>query len=253
MGEKIRINRYLAAAGFGSRRKCEELVTQGRVAVNGEKISDLATLVEPEVDMVTVDGTTAQAQERPVVLVLNKPVGVLSTVRDSFRRRTVIDLAREHGYTGRLFPIGRLDLDTSGVLLLTNDGRLAHRLMHPRFKIEKTYRVTVEGDVGGESLAKIAKGIALDGAVTMPCGVRVLKRRAGTTVIELKLKEGRKRQIRRMFSMCGHRVLALHRKALGSLEFRDCAAGSIRALTDRELARLRGLAGLTDSAEERLT
>ncbi len=252
MGEKIRINRYLAAAGFGSRRSCEELVTRGRVSVNGERISELTTLVEPGVDVVTVDGTPAAVEERSVVLVLNKPVGVLSTVRDSFKRRTVIDLAREHGYTERLFPVGRLDLDTSGVLLLTNDGRLAHRLMHPRFKIEKTYRVTVEGDVGGESLAKIADGIALDGAITMPCGVTVLARRAGTTVLEMKLKEGRKRQIRRMLAMCGHRVLALHRKALGSLEFRDCAAGSIRPLTARELARLRGLAGLTDSAEEKL-
>jgi len=253
MGAKVRINRYLAAAGLGSRRSCEELVTQGRVSVNGEKILDLATLVEPDVDLVTVDGTPAAPRERPVVLVLNKPVGVLSTVRDSFRRRTVLDLAREHGHQGRLFPIGRLDLDTSGILLLTNDGSLAHRLMHPRFKIEKTYLVTVAGDMEGESLARIAQGIALDGAITMPCGVRVLRRRAGTTVLEMKLKEGRKRQIRRMLSMCGHRVLALHRKALGSLEFRDCAPGSIRPLTDRELARLRGLAGLTESAEEKST
>ena len=253
MGEKIRINRYLAASGFGSRRSCEDLVIRGRVFMNGERISDLATLVEPGVDMVTVDGAPADAREKPVVLVLNKPVGVLSTVRDSFKRRTVIDLAREHGHTGRVFPIGRLDLDTSGILLLTNDGRLAHRLMHPRFKIEKTYRVTVEGDVGGESLARIAKGVALDGAITMPCGVRVLQRRAGTTVLEIKLKEGRKRQIRRMLSTCGHRVLALHRKALGSLEFRDCAPGAIRPLTARELARLRSLAGLTDRAEEKHT
>ncbi len=250
MAEKVRINRYLAAAGFGSRRSCEELVRAGRVSVNGVTISELATLVEPGVDMVTVDGAPAGSGGKPVVLVLNKPVGVLSTVRDSFKRRTVIDLAREHGYRQRLFPIGRLDLDTSGLLLLTNEGGLAHRLMHPRFKIEKTYRVTVEGKVEEATLARIARGIALDGAMTQPCGVKVLRRRAASTVLEMKLTEGRKRQIRRMLSTCGHRVLALHRHALGDLEFRDCEPGAMRPLTDRELSRLRALAGLTESAEE---
>jgi 23S rRNA pseudouridine2605 synthase len=253
MGEKVRINRYLAASGFGSRRSCEELVRTGRVSVNGKRISDLATLIEPGVDMVTVDGAPAEDDRAPVVLVLNKPVGVLSTVRDSFKRRTVIDLARAQGYRERLFPVGRLDLDTSGILLLTNEGTLAHRLTHPRFKIEKTYRVTVKGEVTDETLARIARGIELDGTTTLPCGARVLRRLQGKTMLEIKLKEGRKRQIRRMLAACGHRVLALHRKALGSLEFRDCAPGSMRPLTGRELARLRSMAGLNERVEEKET
>jgi 23S rRNA pseudouridine2605 synthase len=250
MGGKTRINRYLAAAGFGSRRKCEALIRNGLVAVNGKRLASLATLVDPGVDEVTVEGKRIGDVAGPVVLVLNKPTGVLSTVRDSFRRTTVIDIAREHGYVQRLFPVGRLDQDTSGILLLTNDGKLAYRLTHPRFKIEKTYEVAVEGDVGSETIMTIARGVELDGSMTLPCTVKVLKRTPGVTILELKLREGRKRQIRRMFSICGHRVIALRRTALGPLEFRDCHPGAMRPLTEDERRRLRDVAGLAQSTEE---
>jgi len=250
MGEKTRINRYLAAAGFGSRRSCEALVRDGLVAVNGKRLASLAVTIDPDTDVVTVRGRKVGGARREIILVLNKPTGVLSTVRDSFDRKTVIDIAREHGHTDRLFPVGRLDYDTSGILLLTNDGALAHRLMHPRFKIEKTYRVTVEGAVARETVTKLSRGVELDGSTTLPCAVKVVARPGGSTVLEMKLKEGRKRQIRRMLALCGHRVTALRRTALGPLAFSDCAEGTMRPLSERERRRLRAIAGLVARREE---
>jgi 23S rRNA pseudouridine2605 synthase len=250
MSAKVRINRYLASAGFGSRRKCEELIRRGVVSLNGKALTDLATIVDPDTDSIVVDGRVAARSVETRVLVLNKPVGVLSTVTDSFNRKTVVDIAREHGIVERLFPVGRLDLDTSGILILTNDGDLAYRLTHPRFKIEKTYRVTVEGALTDETASRISNGIELDGYVTKPCVVSILRRGGGTTTVEVRLMEGRKRQIRRMFALFGHRTTELARTALGDLAFEDVAPGAMRALSEREERRLRELAGLARKGEE---
>jgi len=250
MSAKVRINRYLAAAGFGSRRKCEDLIRRGLVSINGEAVDNLATIVDPEADSIAVDGRVVGRAVPAKVFILNKPVGALSTVTDSFGRRTVIDLVREHGIMERLFPVGRLDLDTSGVLILTNDGDLAYRLTHPRFKIEKTYRVTVEGRVTDETVSRIAGGVDLDGYTTKPCAVAVIVRGEDSTTLEVRLMEGRKRQIRRMFARFGHRTVELARTALGDLAFSDVAPGRIRALTNREERRLRELAGLSREGEE---
>jgi 23S rRNA pseudouridine2605 synthase len=250
MSAKIRINRYLAAAGFGSRRKCEDLIRRGLVTVNGTPVEQLGTVVDPDVDVIAVDGREAPRSVATRVLVLNKPTGVLSTAADSFGRETVIDLARRQGTGERLFPVGRLDLDTSGILLLTNDGDLAYRLTHPRFKIEKTYRVTVEGRVTRETVSTIASGVNLGAYTTRPCVVRILERRGDATVLEVRLREGRKRQIRRMFALHGHRTIALTRTALGDLAFADVGQGAMRPLTEREERRLRELAGLTGQGED---
>jgi pseudouridine synthase len=250
MSAKVRINRYLAAAGFGSRRKCEDLVRRGLVSINGEAVENLATIVDPDVDSIAVDGRVVDRTVPAKVFILNKPVGVLSTVTDSFGRKTVIDLVREQGIMERLFPVGRLDLDTSGILILTNDGDLAYRLTHPRFKIEKTYRVTVEGRVMEETTSRIARGVDLGGYTTKPCTVAIVGRGKDTTTLEVRLMEGRKRQIRRMFAGFGHKTVELARTALGDLEFSDVAAGGIRALTKREERRLRELAGLSREGEE---
>jgi len=251
MSAKVRINRYLAAAGFGSRRTCEELIRHGLVSVNGSTITNLASIVDSETDSIAVDGRPVSKMDTVQVLVLRKPVGVLSTVRDGFSRKTVIDIAKEHGYTERLFPVGRLDLNTSGILILTNDGDLAYRLTHPRFKIEKTYRVLVEGAIAEETVAKIAAGVDLNGYATRPCRITILARQDQTTTLRVLLLEGRKRQIRRMFARFGHRVIDLERTALGDLEFDDVAPGSMRPLSEHEERRLRELAGLVQEGKEK--
>jgi 23S rRNA pseudouridine2605 synthase len=247
----MRINRYLAAAGFGSRRACEALIRRGAVSVNGAVVETLAATVDTEADAVAVDGHAVPAAAPTRVLVLNKPTGVLSTVADAHNRKTVMDIAREHGFAQRLFPVGRLDLDTSGILILTNDGGLSYRLTHPRFKIEKTYRVAVKGEIGEEAVAAIVSGVDLDGYRTKPCRVEVLERSGGATVLRVHLREGRKRQIRRMFALHGHPVTTLERTALGDLTFDDLAPGRMRALTVREERRLRELAGLQQEGEDR--
>jgi 23S rRNA pseudouridine2605 synthase len=251
MSAKVRINRYLAAAGFGSRRKCEELIRQGLVSVNGCAVDALARMVETETDVIAVGGRAVSSVEAARVLVLKKPIGVLCTVSDSFRRRTVIDIARECGYTERLFPVGRLDLNTSGILILTNDGDLAYRLTHPRFKIEKTYRVVIAGTITEETVGRISAGIDLNGQATRPCAITVDARGDQTTTLTVVLGEGRKRQIRRMFARFGHKVIELERTAIGDLKFADLAPGSMRPLSGREEDRLRELAGLAREGKEK--
>jgi 23S rRNA pseudouridine2605 synthase len=250
MSAPVRINRWLASAGVASRRKCDELVRAGLVSVNGRTLTQLGALVDPERDAVAVEGRLVARPHAAVALVLHKPAGVLSTVTDSYHRKTVIDLAREHGFSERLFPVGRLDLDTSGILLLTNDGDLAYRLTHPRFKIEKTYRLTVEGSVGDDAIEAISSGVDLGGYRTKPCAVTLVARSSGRTTLEVRLTEGRKRQIRRMFAAFGHRTIELARTALGDLRFEDLAPGAMRLLSEREERRLRELAGLTAEREE---
>jgi len=244
MSARIRINRFLSTAGLGSRRKCEELIRKGVVYVNGERAEDLSLRIDPETDLVLVDGRRVIRNQKTVLLVLNKPTGVLSTVTDSFKRKTVIDLARENGFMERLFPVGRLDLNTSGILILTNDGSLAYKLTHPRFKIEKKYVVEVEGRISDEIVSNIASGIVKGDLVTQPCKIKVVKRKSESIELEVKLKEGRKRQIRRMFGLFEHKVLKLHRSAFGGLEFKDLTIGEIRLLTPAEEHRLRQLARL---------
>lgn len=245
MCARIRINRFLAASGLGSRRACERLILEGRVRINDETATQLARIIDTDSDAVTVDGRPVAMREEPLVLVLHKPEGVLSTVSDGFDRTTVIDLAREHGYEMRLFPIGRLDLNTSGILLLTNDGDLAHRLMHPRYKIEKRYIAVVAGAVPDATAERIAAGVDIGGFTTQPCTVRVLDRSATESTVEVRIREGRKRQIRRMFSAFGHAVMRLRRTAVGELEFDDLGPGDIRPLTRDELLTIRRMAGLS--------
>lgn len=250
MSGAVRINRYLAGVGYGSRRACEELIRRGAVRVNGAVLTKLAASIDPESDAVTVDGRPVAPPARRLVLVLNKPAGVMSTVIDTHGRRTVVDIAREQGHRERLYPVGRLDLDTSGILILTNDGDLAYRLTHPRFKIEKRYRVVVAGSVALETMRSIAAGVDLDGYRTKPCRVSLVSRDRGTTTMDVFLKEGRKRQIRRMFARFGHPVVSLERTALGDLTFEDLAPGAVRALAGAEERRLRELAGLATEGEE---
>jgi pseudouridine synthase len=236
--EGVRINRFLAAAGLGSRRAVESLVLSGRVAVNGVTETGLGRRVL-DGDTVTLDGERIGA-ERHVYLLLHKPDGVVSTASDPQGRPTVVDIV---GRSERVFPVGRLDLHTTGALLLTNDGDLANRLMHPRHRVEKVYDVVVTGEVDEQELTALREGIELDGRLTSPAAARVVSRRGTSTRLEIVLREGRNRQVRRMCEALGHRVLHLHRPRYATLTVDGLAPGGVRRLTSAEVEALRDAAG----------
>jgi len=231
-------------AGIGSRRKCEKLIIDGRVSVNGKLVTELSTRIDLTKDDVWVDGRPVVPGGKKIVLILNKPSGVLSSVEDGYGRKTVMDIARENGYSERLFPVGRLDMDTTGLILITNDGELAYRLTHPKFKVEKTYHVVVEGRISEQTINCIKDGLNLKELTTLPCRIKLLNYTSGCSELEVTIKEGKKRQIKRMFSAFRHKVLKLHRKAIADLAFEDVDIGEIRELKEDELKRLRELVGL---------
>ena len=225
----MRLNAYLARAGVASRRKADELIKAGRVRVNGEP-GQLNTFVQ-STDRVEVDGE-AVAKQKLAHLLLHKPAGVVTTARDPQGRRTVVELVPREP---RVVPVGRLDADTTGALLLTNDGELAHRLAHPRYGVEKTYVVDVEGDPSDETIARLARGVQLEDGVTAPARARRLRRGC----IELTIHEGRNRQVRRMLETVGHPVTRLHRSVYAGLPLGGLEPGAWRELEPSEVERLR--------------
>jgi 23S rRNA pseudouridine2605 synthase len=227
----MRLAKFLAGAGVASRRAAEEIVRAGRVAVDGETVADPARDVGPT-DAVTVDGERVRAEPARVVYAVNKPRGVVSTASDPQGRRTVVALVRS-GL--RLYPVGRLDADATGLILLTNDGQLAHRLLHPSFEVPKTYRVQVRRPpVRPAAIAALRSGVELEDGRTAPAHVS----RVAPDTIELTIHEGRKRQVKRMCEAVGHRVVALERIAFGPLTLGDLRPGAYRRLTRSELERL---------------
>ena len=230
----MRLNAYLARAGIASRRGADELIKAGRVTVNGAP-GQLNTFVEAA-DDVRVDGRVAGKQALRYVL-LNKPRSTITTARDPEGRSTVVDLV---GGTIRVVPVGRLDRDTSGVLLLTNDGALAHRLAHPRYRVEKVYVADVQGAVDDETLRALAEGVQLEDGITAPARARLLS----SGRVELTLHEGRNRQVRRMLEAVGHPVHSLRRSRYAGLTTGRLQRGQFRELTREEVARLRRLVGL---------
>jgi 23S rRNA pseudouridine2605 synthase len=230
----MRLAKYLAHAGVASRRAAETTIAEGRVSIAGQIVLDPARDVD-ERSAVTVDGRPIEGPEQTVVYAVNKPTGVLSTVNDTHGRPTVVSLVADD--TRRLYPVGRLDADSSGLILLTNDGALAQRLTHPSFEVPKTYRVSVGGGPAGESaLAKLRTGVRLEDGMTAPAQVR----KVGQGVLEVTIHEGRNRQVRRMCEAVGHPVVRLERIAFGRLKLGELALGASRRLTEAELARLRG-------------
>ena len=234
----MRLNAFLARAGVASRRRADELVAAGRVRVNGEP-GRFDTVVGGR-DIVEVDGRRVEAQRLAYVL-LHKPADVVTTARDPHGRPTVVDLVSQRP---RVVPVGRLDADTTGALLLTNDGKLAHRLAHPRYGVEKVYEVEVEGVPSPDALAALRSGVELEDGRTAPAEARVLRRRTGASILELTLHEGRKHQVKRMCAAVGHPARRLHRSRYAGLRLRGLAAGESRPLTRAEIAALRGAAGL---------
>jgi len=230
----VRLAKYLAHAGVASRRASEQIIAEGRVRVRGQVVTDPARDVDDTVE-VTVDGGAITAAERPrLVYALHKPAGVVSTASDPQGRPTVVDYVSD---VERLYPVGRLDVDTTGLILLTNDGDLANRLTHPRYGVEKTYRVkVVKAPVKPHVLEALRTGVRLDDGMTAPARVRRLK----ADTIEIAIREGRNRQIRRMIEAVGHRVHSLQRVQFGPLRLGSLAEGAHRRVTPRELESLRG-------------
>lgn len=212
-------------------------MTAGRVTVNGAVVSELGAKVTPGVDSVAVDGRDVRLADGPVYLALNKPTQVMTTMRDPHARPTVAEYVPVDQYPG-LFPVGRLDYETTGLLLFTTDGELAHRLLHPRWKVPKTYRALVDGAPDVCDAKRLRKGIELDDGVTAPALVRTVRHEGPRTWMEITISEGRKRQVRRMFSALGHPVVELHRTSFGPVELGSLASGGWRHLSPEEVTAL---------------
>ena len=235
--EEVRLQKVLASAGVASRRAAEEMIRAGRVAVNGQLVTTLGTKVVPGRDVITVDGRPLGEAEKLVYFALNKPAGYVSTVSDTHGRPTVLDLAPSGQ---RVYPVGRLDVDTEGLLLLTNDGAFAYQVTHPKHALEKEYRVLVAGHPGAAALDRLRRGVEIEGRLTAPAGVEVVSQDAEGTWLRVTLHEGRKRQVRRMGEAIGHPVRYLQRVRVGPIRLGDLPLGAFRALTPLEVASIRG-------------
>ena len=235
---KLRLNKVLAQAGLTSRRGADKLITEGRVAINGVPTRELATLADPEVDLVTVDGRALPRSEAARYLLLNKPRGYVTTVRDPQGRPVVTDLVPNDV---RLYPVGRLDADVEGLLLLTNDGALTHRLLHPRYEVPRVYDALVAGAVRRGDLGRWLRGVELEDGPAVPLGVELLGagEAGGTTRLRLTFTEGRKHEVKRYCEALGHRVQRLRRVAFGPIELGTLRPGQWRQLSPREVAQLR--------------
>lgn len=246
----VRIHKALSDSGVLSRRKAEESIEQGRVTVNG-RVAKIGQKIIPAVDIVTVDGVKVDfsAQENKRYIALYKPRGYVTTMSDELGRRNVTSLIAE--LPGRLYPVGRLDLNSEGLLLLTDDGEFANLIMHPRNHVSKTYRVTVRPDINDEQLVQLASGVALDdGDTTLPAQVRVINKEPGRVVMELVIREGKNRQVRRMCEAVGLEVARLRRTAVGPVRLGMLAPGEWRELEPRELNMLRNAAGKAAASSE---
>lgn len=235
--KKERLQKVLAHAGIESRRAAEEMILQGRVAVNGKVVTTLGTKVDPDRDTITVDGKPIPRRVKPVYLMLNKPAGYITSVYDPKQRPTVMDLVP---HKSRIYPVGRLDANSEGLLLITNDGDFANRVAHPRHEHEKEYHVAVPGTVKAEDLQSLSEGVAIDGYVTLPAQVRVLSADGKITWLSITIVEGRNRQIRKMLHALGYRVERLIRVRIGPLWLGSLPRGSYRHLTPAEVSKLKG-------------
>lgn len=235
----MRLQKFLARAGVASRRKCEELIMQGRVRVNGDTVREMGTVVDPACDVVEYDGVVQSLPEAGVTLMLNKPRGYVTAMEDA-RSRTVAELVPVKEHPG-LFPVGRLDRDTTGLLLFTTDGELGNALLHPSRHVEKRYVATIDGVLGAREVRALERGVQLEDGMTSPARCEVLSvapdRR--TSEVALTIHEGKKRQVRRMFAAVGHEVRRLRRESLGPLCVSGLSEGQWRLLDDAEVALLR--------------
>lgn len=234
----MRLNRYLAHAGIASRRKADELIENGNVKVNGKPVNEMGYDVL-EGDRVEVNGTLVEAPGKPVYYALNKPIGYITSTDDEKNRPVVTDLLTD--VSARVFPVGRLDYNTSGLLIMTNDGDLAYRLSHPKHEVPKTYLALISGMLSKERLSKLRKGVDIGGYITKPAEVNILKQAERSCLVEITIHEGKNRQVRKMFAAVGNRVVDLQRVAIGEVRLGRLLEGHYRKLTKTELDYLKSL------------
>ena len=232
----MRLNRYLAFCGLGSRRKCESLILAGRVAIDGNIVRSLSVTIDESQNEVTVDGKLAIPPQNLIYILMNKPKGYVTTAHDELGRKTVLDLLPDNT---RLFPVGRLDKDTTGALLFTNDGQFAFQLMHPKFKIDKIYQATLNKPIAKKDINKLRSGIHLEEGKTSPCEVKIIAR--DRKKIEITLHEGRKRQVKRMLKSLDYQVVSLERIQFAALTSAKLKPGQWRYLTKQEIADINSL------------
>lgn len=232
-----RLQKYLANSGVASRRKCEELILQGKVEVNGKIVTELGTKVNPEKDSIKFDGKEVVQNKKKIYILLNKPIGYVTTAEDQFGRDTVLDLVKVRE---RIVPVGRLDMYTSGALILTNDGDFVYKVTHPKHEIEKTYTVTVKGIVENSEVEQLRKGVKIDDYITKPAKVKILKTDLEKDIsrLEITIHEGKNRQVRKMCEAVNRKVLALHRSKIGSIGVKDIELGKWRYLRENEIQKL---------------
>lgn len=237
--EEIRLQKYLAEAGIASRRKCEEYITDGRIKVNCKVINELGTKVNPEKDEIYFDDKKIENKEELVYILLNKPIGYVTTAKDQFNRDTVMNLIK---IKERVVPVGRLDMYTSGALLLSNDGNFVYKITHPKHEINKTYTVTLKGIVTKEDVEKLEKGVDIGGYTTKPAKVKILKTDIEKNIsrLEITIHEGKNRQVRKMCEAIGKKVQALHRTKIGNISVKTLKIGQWRYLTKKEIEELKG-------------
>lgn len=236
---EVRLQKYLADKGIASRRSAEKMIAEGRISVNGQMVTEMGSKVRPEKDQIRVDGKLI---EREVVLryiLLNKPPGYICSAQDDRGRRTVMDLI--DGVSERIYPVGRLDYDTAGLLLLTNDGQLTNLLLHPSHQVDKTYLAEISGGIDNAAVEKLRRGVRLQDGRTAPAKVNVVKRGGDITRVEITIHEGKNRQVRRMMEAVGHPVLRLKRIKIAFLDAKDLRLGEWRELSGSEVRRLKQL------------
>ena len=235
--EEIRLQKYLAEAGIASRRKAEEFILQGKIQVNGQVVKELGTKINPKKDKIKYNDKLVKREERKVYILLNKPIGYVTTVKDQFHRDSVLDLVK---VKERLVPVGRLDMYTSGALILTNDGEFVYKVTHPKHEIDKTYTVTLKGIVSKEKVDKLRQGIDIGGYITKPAKVKILKidEEKQITRLEIIIHEGKNRQVRKMCESIGHKVLALHRSAIAGIGVKNIELGKWRYLSKEEVKKI---------------
>ena len=239
--EEVRLQKFLAEAGIASRRKCEELIQSGKVMVNGKVVETLGTKINPKEDKVTYNGKIVENSLQKTYILLNKPIGYVTTAKDQFKRDTVLDLIK---INKRIVPCGRLDMYTSGALMLTNDGDFINKITHPSHEVEKTYTVTIKGIVTNEEVQKLRQGVEIDDNgekyITKKANVRILKTDIEKDIsrLEIVIHEGKNREVRKMCEAVGRKVLALHRSKIGNIGVKDLKIGTWRYLKKHEIEKL---------------
>lgn len=234
---EIRLQKYLAECGIASRRKCEEFILEGKVSVNGKQINELGTKINPQKDKIFYCGELVNNNEKLIYILLNKPIGYVTTVRDQFDRETVLDLVK---VKQRVVPVGRLDMYTSGALILTNDGNFIYKITHPKHEVTKTYTATVKGIVNNDEVEKLRKGVQIEDYTTKPAEVKILKTDLEKNIsrLEITIHEGKNRQVRKMCESINKKVIALHRSKIGNLDVKNLELGKWRMLAKTEVEQL---------------